>query len=358
MSAPSGGAVLPEPDAAALLALARAERVDAIVAYGLRDNATNSWPVSARAALGEYLRQHLVLESIRQRELVRTVGAFAEAGVDMLLIKGAALAYTVYPAPHLRPRDDTDVFVRHDDLHRAGQVLLACGYERIEEPDAELASTQRHYSLVDGAGLRHIVDLHWRIAIPRVFAGALTFEDAWPRAACVPALAASARTLGIADALLLACLHRVAHHHDAPDLLWLWDIHLLAARLGNADRDVFAAAAARAGICQVSVRGLQLARDHFGSRVETIVAALETARAGEEEASAAFLGGLSKVGELRADWRALPGWRTRLRLLREHLFPPASHMRALHGPHAFLPWIYCRRILRGAPAWFKRPRST
>jgi hypothetical protein len=353
------GAVWLPDEAAAVMANARAARVDALVAYALRDPAAASvWPPAARLTLAAHLRQHLVLESMRQRELVRVVDAFAAAGVDVLLLKGAGLAYTVYAAPHLRPRDDTDLFIHEDDLDPAGQALAACGYQRVEEPDAELASTQRHYFLLDGAALRHLVDLHWRIAIPHVFAGALTFDEARLRAVPVPALGAAARTLGVADALLVACLHRVAHHHDSPDLLWLWDIHLLATSLEPADRARLVASAARAGICRVCIRGLQLARDHFGTDVAAMTAALEAARAGSEEASAAFLGGLSKVEELFADWRTLPNWRLRLRLLREHLFPPAAHMRALHGPHVFLPWIYLRRIVRGAPRWFIHPAKS
>ena len=47
------------------------------------------------------------------------------------------------------------------------------------------------------------------------------------------------------DALFVACVHRVAHHDDAIDLLWLWDIHLLASRL-SADPE-FSLASLEAG---------------------------------------------------------------------------------------------------------------
>jgi hypothetical protein len=294
---------------------------------------------------------------MQHRELVRVIAALAAAQIDVLLLKGAGLAYTVYAEPHLRPRDDTDLFIRCGDLDRAGSVLAACGYARAEEPDAELATTQRHYTCGDGAGLRHIVDLHWRIAIPRVFAGALAFDEIWPRAVVVPALGESARTCGPADALLLACVHRIAHHHDAPDLLWLWDIHLLAERVRSHQFAVFIAAAARAGMCGVCLRGLDLAHRSFGTDIDDFSAALEAARPRIEEASARFVGGLRLVDVLRTDLQSLRGWRGRLRLLREHLLPPLDHMRARSGPGAFLPLAYVRRIVRGAPPWFRRPGS-
>jgi len=343
-------------DAGAAIAVARAERVDAVLAHRLLNvHEADLWPAGARATLAYHLRQHLVLESLRHRELVRLIAAFASAHIDILLLKGAGLAYTVYPAPHLRPRDDTDLFIRRDDLGRAGQALADCGYARVEEPDAELASTQRHYTMDDGARLRHIVDLHWRIAIPRVFADALAFDEMWPRAIVVPSLGEAVRTCGLADALLLACVHRVAHHHDAPDLLWLWDIHLLAERVRPAELGVFAAAAARARMCAVCRRGLDLAHEHFGTRIDDIAPALERARGSAEEPASEFVGGLRPIDVLRSDLRALRGWRARSRLVCEHLFPPTDHMRAQHGAHTSLPLAYLRRIVRGAPSWFKLP---
>lgn len=348
---------LSEPEAAAVIAVARAERVDAVLAQCLRQiDSTDVWPPAARAALVEHLRQHLVLESMKQRELVRVLAAFDAAGIEVLLLKGSGLAYTVYAEPHLRPRDDTDLFLRIGDLDRAADTLAGCGYARVDEPNAELASTQRHYIARDGAGLQHIVDLHWRIAIPRVFADAMAFDEIWSRAFAVPSLGVSARTCGVADALLLACVHRVAHHRDAPDLLWLWDIHLLAERVRRDALTIFVAAAARARMCRVCGRGLELAHEHFGTEVDDMVTALDRARSGVEEVSARFVGGLRTIDVLRTDLQTLR-WRGRWRLLREHLLPPAEHMRARYGADAFLPLAYIRRIVRGAPPWFKRPRS-
>jgi hypothetical protein len=341
----------------AAIAVARTERVDAVLAHRIRETGlASAWPLEARDGLAGHLRQHLVRESMKHRELVRLLGAFDAANIDVLLLKGAGLAYTVYPEPHLRPRDDTDLLLRTADLDRAADTLSGCGYVRVDEPDAELASTQRHFTATDAGGLRHIVDLHWRIAIPRVFADAMAFDELWSRAIPVPSLRVSSRTCSVADALLVACLHRVAHHRDAPDLLWLWDIHLLAERVRREGIGVFVAAATRARMCAVCVRGLELAHSHFGTRVDDFVAALEVARPTSEEASARFVGGLSQVEVLRSDLLALGEWSARLRLLREHVLPPRRHMRALCGPDAFLPLAYIRRIVKGAPSWFKRPR--
>jgi hypothetical protein len=61
-----------------------------------------------------------------------------------------------------------------------------------------------------------------------------------------------------------------------------------------------------------------------------------------------------KADLLMADLSVLP-WRGRLRLLREHLFPPADYMLSDPRPARRLPLPahYLWRILRGARGWFR-----
>ena len=71
-------------------------------------------------------------------------------------------------------------------------------------------------------------------------------------------------------ALFLACLHRTAHHQDAVDLVWLWDIHLLASRLTDDERTFLvdlAIARAMRGVC---ARGLAAAAARFDSFADAI----------------------------------------------------------------------------------------
>ena len=65
----------------------------------------------------------------------------------------------------------------------------------------------------------------------------------------------------------------------------------------------------------------------------------------------------SKADLLVADLRALTGWRPRLRLLREILFPPAAYMFATYGGSSriVLPAWYLRRIAGGARRWLRHP---
>jgi hypothetical protein len=80
---------------------------------------------------------------------------------------------------------------------------------------------------------------------------------------------------------------------------------------------------------------------------------------GRAEPTAAFLGHrLRRIDILHADLAATTRWRSRVRLVGQHLFPSRTYMQRAYArcPHALLPLAYAHRIVRGAPAWFRRPR--
>ena len=68
------------------------------------------------------------------------------------------------------------------------------------------------------------------------------------------------------------------------------------------------------------------------------------------EATARFLDGRrGSAASALDDLRAARSWRVKLRLAREHLFPPADYMQKVYAPNSSspLPWLYLRRALRG-----------
>ncbi len=152
------------------------------------------------------------------------------------------------------------------------------GFERAQEANAELWTGQRHYAKTTPAGTSH-VDLHWRVVNPQAFADVLAFDDVWPRSVSVPALGPLVRTLSPPDTLLLACVHRVAHHQDRVNLLWLWDIHLIASALSAADWAQVVVTAASSRVQSICARGLALAHECFWTAIpEDVRQALGAAR--------------------------------------------------------------------------------
>src|SRR5882724_9901509 len=61
-------------------------------------------------------------------ELRRILEGFREKGLNVIVLKGAALAQSVYGDIGLRPMGDIDLLVRKEDLDCAEQIMSTLGY--------------------------------------------------------------------------------------------------------------------------------------------------------------------------------------------------------------------------------------
>jgi hypothetical protein len=314
--------------------------------------------VYARLALPELREQALraaVTEPLRLADLQAVLAALDSAGVDALVLKGTALAHDLYASAELRPRADVDLLA--GDFDGAAEVLRGLGFESYANSGDELALRQQSFGRVDAFERMHLYDLHREIANPAVFAGVLPWDELLARSIPLPRIRAGARGLSRIDALLLACVHRVAHHHDSDRLIWLYDIHLLRAALPLDEQRAFWRAAAERRVLAICRRSVALAEEWFGGagvRAEEVLTP-EELRA--QEATARFLDRNQRGGMLlAASFAALPGWRARLRRLRQLAFPPRAYMseRFATRNRAVLPWLYALRGIRGLAHLFRR----
>ena len=313
--------------------------------------ASRRWHPGFAAALRPGAAANAALELVRHREGRRLFSAFAAAGVAPILLKGGHLAYSVYDSPELRPRADTDLLVRDDEFGPVRRALGAAGYAPVPHVTGEVAFGQFQYSRTDGSGARHTIDLHRRIANPLAFAARLTYEELCDEAVALPALAPNARGPALWRALILACVHRTAHHGTSSRLIWLYDIHLLAARLKDRQWDCVVDAAAAKGLAPVVAAGLTDTVDAFGTILPPdLIARLTGHGAAADPDVIAFLDRPPTLLRVAAsDWRRLRSWRARARFLREHLFPAPSYIRHRYGVRsaAALPFLYAHRIVFG-----------
>ena len=350
-------------DAEVLARIAPAEFCDQAEQHGVlplvagRLARTSASP-ELRAIVERQAADHVAADLLRERELRQLVSALDERNVPALLMKGSHLAYSYYPRPDLRVRTDTDVFVRESDRARADAALVSLGYVFTQSMSGDLVMPQRTYVKEQLGVIGHAVDLHWRIANPLMFGGMLTFDELWADAVALPKLGPSARGLSSIHALVLACVHRVAHHADSDCLVWLYDIHLVVPALRGREWSAFVELAADrgvAGICRVS---LTRAIDRFGTHVpREVLDQLERVAQENGESTSAYLRGRSRMATFFDDFRVLGSWSARLRLVREHLFPPPVYMRDVYAPSsaAPLPYLYAQRVARGARKWLSRP---
>jgi hypothetical protein len=310
------------------------------------------WPI--RPSLREIAIRAAAGETSRLADVRAVLSAFETNGIRVLIIKGTGLAYDIYPSPELRPRGDTDLLIAESDLESVRTILHALDYTSPLTSGDTLAVRQQ--SFTRGG---HVYDVHWDIANSPIVRDALPFEELLSRAIAVPRIAPNALAPSHVDALLLACIHRVAHHHDIERLIWLYDIHLLRERMNAGEHARFWRLAADRRVVAICERSIELADEWFAAAPHD--RASDWLRDGDrarDEPSAAFLDHDRTRGEvLTSDLKAL-SWRDRLRRMRELALPPIGFMRQSFpsAPTAALPALYVWRGARGVLRLLRRVR--
>ena len=270
-----------------------------------------------------------------------------------ILLKGTALAYSLYDSPASRPRFDTDLLIRRNQVDAVRRVMAGSGYTAPTHCDGELLFCQFPLKKTDAFGLTHVFDVHWKISTQSVFADLLAFDEIAAAAMDLPALGAYARTAGPLHALLLACIHPVMHHRNVESPIWIYDVHLLASRLSEREFDSFAEIAVAKQVAVICAHQLTAARRWFGTHIpDSVMLRLGTVDAGEP--SAAYLQPNRRWrDELISNIRGLSRWRDRLRLLREVTLPGPTYMLKAYGlvpsspAAALLPVLYLHRLAAG-----------
>lgn len=291
-------------------------------------------------------------ELIRAHEIAQVLDSLAGRQVLPILLKGTALAYTVYQTPSMRPRLDTDLLIARDQIAATREVLSGRGYLEARMTDGEFVFGQFHMAKVDGWGVEHVFDIHWRISSQSLFARVLTYDELHADAIVVPALGSHARAAASAHALLLACVHPVMHHRNTERLIWFRDIDLLVRRMSHEELDRFAHLALRKRMARICAHQLSVAVEHFHSPVPLTVMTLLGSASSAEPAAVYLRPHRRWHHELLWNLRNLHRWGDRVQLLREVVFPNAEYMLDVYhvgsDGRLLLPALYAHRCVYGA----------
>jgi hypothetical protein len=120
-------------------------------------------PAPVRRQLQGLAARHRHANRVRARVLRTILDAFEVDGIPSLVLKGGALAHTVYPDPGLRPMSDLDLLVPSRALGRAQRVLAALGFAVAPATGATPAHRHLREATRRVEGLRVVVELHHKL---------------------------------------------------------------------------------------------------------------------------------------------------------------------------------------------------
>ena len=197
-------------------------------------------PEQARAELEKEYWSSLARSAVFQRELDAVLAVLAGGGIEAIVLKGAAIADSVYEDPALRPMSDVDVLVRKVDFDRARALITS---ELPYEARVDMAETYMdltHAVLVGGATGKATFEVH------KSLLGDIALrneESVWENAVRDQR---GRLVLSREDTLVHLCAH-CALRHQFRSLAQLLDIALVVLRSGPMDWELLAERSAALG---------------------------------------------------------------------------------------------------------------
>ena len=291
------------------------------------------------------------LRSRGYRRILRDVlSALRDAGIDVTVLKGAALAATVYDDWPLRHCHDIDLLIDQTNLEDASGVLKD---ENLGRPCQPTPPRGRDVRLVHGSGLP--IELHtgpFVRHVPRE-----TTEGVLSRRPTTEIVGVSVRVLSPADRLLHVCALASCFRSRA-GLRWVADACSIVSGCAKLDWDVFVDTAAASGLSLP----LFVLVEHLRSRLDAAIPhhvvkslAHKAQHTGRVAREAALFDASARFRQLRS---ATSNWRSHAFLLRWRLVPTPSYLRWAfrEDPLNRRLHLYVRKWIRRVVRSVRRPR--
>ncbi|MBF8276032.1 MAG: hypothetical protein HW390_1105 [Candidatus Brocadiaceae bacterium] len=338
------------------------------------------WKITTRSSTS--LLPHHVVEHLRnaflwsrfrtmqmEKQLSVLLNAFQHAGIDILILKGPALARSVYPDPATRPSSDLDILIKPSQVERAGVLLQELGY---------LLETKRFMPFLKNIYKDEIfkptgktrnlrgIELHWDLYLLHGTTREVGVEDLFQRAVALKTPSLTMSILHPIDALMYSAIN-IRNHLPHNRLTWIYDTALLAGQLSNADDwKILQWRCVEWRGRNAMETALKLARDWAGTSIPfgfddfsqwPAPASVELARHSRPDMGHVWLTGgvlIYVIRTLRFDFvSSIFSMVTGMFTL---LFPSADYIRASYPPaHQWLlPLSYVRRWLNWGKMWLQR----
>lgn len=154
----------------------------------------------------------------------KAADAFAAVGVDLILLKGAALAESLYGDIGLRPMSDVDMIIKEEDWPKVCKVLRSINYHSLGQDFENLPPKLTRYDVQTHVQCVSPLEtcLEFQFDLFTMGIGMLDMEGVWKRSRDVVISGRAVRVPGPEDQLLHLLVH--ANRHGCSRLKWLVDI--------------------------------------------------------------------------------------------------------------------------------------
>ena len=278
-------------------------------------------------------------------------------GLEVLVLKGTALAYSVYPTPSARRRCDSDLLIRSCDLEKSRAILERLGFQLALAQEGLFGSMhlQETWVLSHFDGSNHQIDLHWAIANSQVVSSAFSESEIWEcklpieiagQTAQALATAAQFRHCALHAALSLRSpyLYEGTSHSSGERLIWALDLRLLADRMTDQDWLAILDASDRRGGGKALLYALDWAEQRLGPFCPASMRAALKSMPSDDISR--YILSASEFEKALAESRTFPTLSAKLRFWLSKLFPSRDVLRVRDSRKRNLVVLYFERAFR------------
>jgi hypothetical protein len=190
---------------------------------------------------------------------------FEAAGIQSIVLKGAATGAIAYDDVTLRTFGDIDLLVRAEDSASARDILLGTGYTRQYDAQNEaLLLSGGHALEFNGVGCH--VEVHTTLIEKHLGLG-LKERDVFESAHMVDCAGVAVRAMGRSELLIFLSAHGAKH--EWLRLRWIVDVAQLIDRMDEREIGRSCEIARRIHALRILAMAVTLARDVLGQNVES-----------------------------------------------------------------------------------------
>jgi hypothetical protein len=302
------------------------EGVGACVWHALLQQGVRLDPVARAQCIEQPLRGQVAHTLMLRAGTAEVLRLFAEADIDVVMLRGQSIADVLYSPSTLRPQTDIDLLIGEADVQRAAGLLVGAGFAAL--PNHPLLFARGEVLLdvhTEPLGIERIAS--WALLTP------LRAEDFFRRATRGSLLGIPAMLPDASVYLPYLCFHAMKHSFES--LVWLWDIALLAKTIGENDTWQEVSAGIEAyGLQRPCFFALSYATSHLAAPVpESLLVGLRPEMDWRERSMFSRFMQHEKVPFLaeRVFSRMQPDAMHRLAFWRETIWPSASVRRQVNA---------------------------
>ncbi len=229
-----------------------------------------SVPQEVRDKLADIYHGNLARNVYIRSELERILRVFNEKGIEVMLLKGAALAGTVYGDIGLRAMSDIDLLVRPECLDRVKEIMSDLAYVAESGARAEEWYKKNHFHLPPFIHKEKpiIVEIHWNVTVD---SPGINVNEWWGRAREIKLGEASVLIPSPEDMVLHLCISIYHGNYNKAALRGLCDIiHTIRYFSEKTDWKLFREAVGQSEIARPVYSILFLIRKYFDSSKQSL----------------------------------------------------------------------------------------